>query len=618
MTAPSFVTAPYVQHYFRLKTRNAERDSTHARLYNVRQGRMKDLYPDELASGLDFEGVATANFIDGVAHDMGEGIAPLPSLACVSGRMETQADQKRAEIKNRIGDSFLRFSAMERAMYEVGDKYCTYGFAALAVEPDVDCKMPDIKWFDPRGSYYELDRKGKVIVFAHREMETVDNLCAQYPEYEAIIRSDPNDKLGQKQVPGDLKLEVVRWFDKTQVALFIPERRGLLLGMYQHKMSRCPVSVGLRPGNGDNPRGQFDDVVHVQVAKAIMASLALQAASDAVQSPTAIPMDVEQYSIGPNALIQTEHPEKIQKVAQNVPAAAFAEGQQLDAELRIGSRYPEARTGSVNASVITGKGVEALLGTFDSQIRGAQAIFKGMLQDIISMCFEMDETWWPHEQKTVSGTMSGASYEFKYTPAEAINGRWECTVTYGFASGMRPDQAIITMLQLEGAGLVAKGTTMQNLPFSIDPLVEQRRIDVEGSREALKQGLFAFMQSSGQMAAQGQDPTMIIELGMNFIKHLQNGDTVEDALDAAFQIQKQKAAEEAAEQQPPGGAPGAPGAPAGPGGPGDGLPQGVAPGQAGLPPGGAPTTAQMISGMRGDASSPVNSAVIKRVIPTGT
>ena len=37
------------------------------------------------------------------------------------------------------------------------------------------------------------------------------------------------------------------------------------------------------------------------------------------------------------------------------PPAVFAEEQTLQAELRLGSRYPEGRSGMTDASIITGR-----------------------------------------------------------------------------------------------------------------------------------------------------------------------------------------------------------------------------------------------------------------------
>jgi len=118
------------------------------------------------------------------------------------------------------------------------------------------------------------------------------------------------------------------------------------------------------------------------------------------------------------------------------------------------------------------------------------------------------------------------------------------------------------------------------------------------------------------MAAQGQDPTSVIQLAVSVIKDLQNGVMVEDAVANAFAAQAKAKAEEAAEaaaQAPPGA--GGPGDTSGVGP--DGRPQGVAPGQAGMPAGGRPTLDQMVSGLRGDGNMPVQSAEIRRSVATG-
>lgn len=96
-----------------MKTRAHRRDQIASVVSEVRRGNLRALFPNELDFSIDFEGTPVANFIDVVAHDMADGIAPLPSLACVSGRMQTDADQKRAEVKNRIGDFYWRMSKLE-------------------------------------------------------------------------------------------------------------------------------------------------------------------------------------------------------------------------------------------------------------------------------------------------------------------------------------------------------------------------------------------------------------------------------------------------------------------------------------------------------------------------
>jgi hypothetical protein len=608
------------RHFDRLKARNGRRDQAHHVIREVRQGNIRQLFPSDLAFNLSFQGVPVANFIDGAARDIAECLAPLPALACVSGKMESAADQRRATVKNRIGDSYLVHCRLEKQMLTGSDRYISYGFLPFFVEPDVKAKMPFIHAEDPRHAYYELDRFGNCKVYAYVWKRSLDDLCAQFPEYAAFINPAPEG--GKPKPSGDTEIELVRWADDTNVTMFLPARQGLVLAKYAHKMSSCPAYIAERPGDGDEPRGQFDDVVYVQVARAIMGILALEAAYTAVQAPIAVPDDMDEFPIGPHAVMQSSNANQIHKVNLELPPTIFAESQVLDQELKQGSRYPDARSGNVQASVITGKGVEALLGTFDTQIKGAQMVLREAFQQIIAKAFEMDEAWWPNESKTISGTIAASSWELTYTPKVDINSRYNCTVTYGFASGMRnPAQAGVFMLQLQGAGLISKATVQENLPIQLDHVQEQKKVDVEASREALKQGLFALVQSSGQMAASGQDPTPIIKLSLDFIHGIQNGQTVEDSLSAAYATQKSDAeaaaAAQAAQQGPPDAESG-PGEPGAPGGGGDGLPPGVAPGQAGMAPGGRPTMAQMISGLRGDGSTPVMQAEVRRNVATGT
>jgi hypothetical protein len=628
MTTPTMAT-DLAARFDRIQGRASSRDNRHALIHSVRRGHMRQLFPDELSFSISFDGVPTANFIDIVARDMAEAIAPLPSLACVSGRMKTQADLERAERKNRIGDDYWRHSRLERQMLDAADNYVSYGFIPFFVEADVDAKKPYIHLEDPKDSYYELDRFGRTVMYAKSWRKSVGELCSLFPEFAGIIEKDNENK----KCSPDQELKLVRWVEGSHVQLFLPERRGLVLTKYEHKLKgRLPCKIAVRPGTEPHdPRGQFDDVIWVQVARAIMSTLALEAASQAVQAPIAVPDDMDEFPMGPHAILQSKDAKDIHRVPLDINPAVFAENQTLDQEMKLGARYPDARTGGVQgASVITGKGVEALLGTFDTQIKGAQMVLREALEEITSVCFETDEAWWPHENKTVSGTLSGSSYEFSYTPTSDINGRHNCSVTYGFAAGMHPAQSIVTMLQLEGAGLIAKGTTQENLPFAIDSLQEKRKIDIEGTREALKQGLFSVVQSAGPMALQGQDPMPYLKLAVDAIKAVENGKPIEEGVYDAFTTMEQAqqaAAQAAAEQQAQaaagaGGAPAPGGDPTGGGGESplgaNGLPEGVAPGQAGLPPGGMPTIAQAVAGFRGNANQPINSYTVRRNIPTGT
>ena len=616
----TFVPAKILACIADLETDNKGRDRAMKEVRQVRDGEIQSIWPDHFSE--KYPKSMVSNFVDVAARDVAEVVAPLPALNCASGKMQTEADKKRAGKKGRIGEHFWRESQLEMQMFYASDQYISYGFAVARLEPDTDCKLPKIRLDDPTNAYYTMDRDFKVREYVKVWYEDLDELVARYPEISSYI-ARPNGTYAQ-----EAKLKVCLWYDKTNVLLFLPERKGLILASYAHKMSRTPVEIGVRPGLHLTPRGQFDDVLWVQLAKAEMAQMTLEAGHKAVEAPLTIPTDVVEFNVGPDAIIQTDNPQGVGRPHLQVPPEAFALTQQLDAEQKVGARYPDARLGVTQASVVTGKGVEALMGTFDTQIKSAQTILGKMLRDITELAFEMDETWWPNKVQEVNGSYSGESYSFTYTPKTDIAGNHTCDVTYGFASGMNPQNALIMMLQARGDGLVDRDTVRRQLraAWGIDIEQAQRDLDVQEYEDGIKQGVLAALQVSGQMIAQGMDDKAMFffTLANDMIAGRQNGKPINEILMASMQAyqQQQQQAQQAAMAQQQQAAQAGGGDPSQPGGGGDmgtGLPPGVAQGQAGLTPGGMPTVQSLVTGFTGNASNPsaTMGATVRKRLPTG-
>ena len=167
------------------------------------------------------------------------------------------------------------------------------------------------------------------------------------------------------------------------------------------------VVVARKPSIDDELRGQFDDVLGIQLLRNRFALLAMEAAEKSVQAPIVLPQDVQEFELGGDAVIRTNNPAGVRRVELSISPAALNESTLLNQELRVGARYPESRTGNVNASIVTGQGVQALMGAFDTQVKSAQAIFASALRDVINICFETDEKLFPAE-KTIRGVDSGS------------------------------------------------------------------------------------------------------------------------------------------------------------------------------------------------------------------
>jgi hypothetical protein len=509
-----------------LRQRAAERDSRQQDVLAVRKGQIATVYPDFFPEGVDANVVA--NFIDIVARDLSEVMAPLPSVNCSAANQANDRARKFADTRTRIATNYFAHSDLQVQMYTGADVYITFGFVPFIIELDEEAGLPRIRIENPVGAYPEFDRYGRCIAFAKRYYMAVGEVASQFPEYANIL-------LGKEMYKSDMtaQIEIVRYYDSDQSVLYVPERNNLLLSSAKNPIGKMMVVVAKRPSIDNEMRGQFDDVLGIQLLRNRFALLAMEAAEKSVQAPIVLPSDVNELEMGGDAVIRTANPAGVRRVDLNIPPGAFTEQALLQQELRTGTRYPEGRTGNIDASIITGQGVQALMGGFDTQVKSAQAIFASALRDVISVCFEVDERFFDYE-KTIRGVDAGSPYQITYKPSKDIKKDYSADVRYGMLAGLNPAQGLIFMLQALGGGLISTDLAMRELPFGINVTQEQEKIEIENMRKSLVQSLQAYTQAIPQMAMQGGDPSMIIKKIADVIKSRQKGVTIEDAVEEVF------------------------------------------------------------------------------------
>jgi hypothetical protein len=535
-----------------LRYRAHGRDQRNGDVQMVRQGKISQVYPNFFPDGIDQNVVA--NFIDIVARDLAEVMAPLPAVNCSAANQISDRERKFADKRTRIASNYFINSDLQVQMYNGADMYITYGFLPFVIEMDEEAKLPRIRLENPVGAYPEFDRYGRCVAFAKRYSMTLGELVAQFPEHEYALLG----KLGYKQDLNGM-IEMVRYYDKDQSVLYLPSRNNMLLSRADNPLGKMNVIIARRPSVDGELRGQFDDVLGIQLLRNRFALLAMEAAEKSVQAPIVLPQDVQELQLGGDAVIRTANPAGVRRVELSLPQGAFTEQQLLNEELRVGARYPESRTGNMNASVVTGQGVQALLGAFDTQIKSAQAIFSSALRDVIALCFEVDEKFF-NEEKTVRGVDAGSPFSIQYLPSKDIKGDYTSDVRYGMLAGLNPAQGLIFMLQALGGGLISKDMAMRELPFNVNVTLEQEKIEVEKMRDALIGSLTAMTQAIPQMATQGQDPTKIVQQIAAVIKARQKGVAIEDAIEELFEPQNPPAGAEEQSEQPVPAAPGQPSA----------------------------------------------------------
>ncbi|MEV4228139.1 hypothetical protein AB0J81_13765 [Streptomyces bobili] len=582
-----------------------ERDARHQTVFDARAQKIDNIAPGSMPDA--WPRPITANVLDTSARQLAENLAPLPSINCAPGVISSERQKKFVAKRTKIAYSYVLNSGLKRQMPTGCDWYLTYGSMPIIVEPDFEAGRPRLRIDNPMKTYVEYDVNGRVRSYSKVWREGARRLAAKFPEHRTAILG--TDQPYGRQTDGDTELELVKFCDKDSYVLYMPERHNLVLMETENLFGKVPVAIGRKPSWDDQDRGQYDDVIWPMLARNRMAMLGLQATQQTVRAPLAIPTDVQKIPFGDDAVIRTNSPEKIRRVGTDMPQAAWQQDALLAAEVMKGTRTPASATGDVDASIITGRGVDALNGGYDIQVATGQLILGDALERALELAFEMDEKFWPDEKKAVSGVINGTPFEETYTPAKDIKGNYRVSVSYGFAAGMNPNQALIFLLQLRGDQLVSRDFVQRQLPMDVDVSAIQAEVDKEQTTDALKQGVFALLSSAGIMAQQGMDPTMILSQAAKIIE-LRERMPMHEAILKAFEPEPQPAPTSAA--GPP-GMPGAPGEGQGPGMP-PGLPPGVAPGQAQMGPGGQADVMSLLAGLT-SSGKPTASASVKRQVP---
>jgi hypothetical protein len=157
-----------------------------------------------------------------------------------------------------------------------------------------------------------------------------------------------------------------------------------------------------------------------------------------------------------------------------------------------------------------------------------------MFADLIGLCFEVDEKLFSNVQKTIRGSEDGTPYVLKYTPGRDIKGEYGVDVRYGIMSGMDPSRAIIALLQMRSDKLVSRDYVRREIPMDLNVSQEEQRVDIEEMRDALRVSVAQYAQAIPALAAQGQDPSLIVSRIAEVIKGRQKGMALETIVEKAF------------------------------------------------------------------------------------
>lgn len=549
----------YATLFAALKKADQSRQSKCAIVRKVRRGQLNDIIPGMFPE--NWPAPITANIIDSAAQDVGEILGELPTIRCrPTGSSRAQAEKSAKRTKIAVG--YIDQSGLQRNMPGACDRFVTYGTLPFVVEPDFAVDGPVIRIASSVNTLYRKNLRGEVTAFYEYWKEPRSSLEAKFPDIGGALRTQSNfrvDRVADSE--DDPDFEVVQYYGPDEFILFVPERDGLVLRKVANPLGKVPVAVAELPQWDTELHGTYENAVWVQLARARMALFTMQATDESINAPLAVPPDVTKAAIGPNAVIRSSNPGDIRRVPIDVPREAWVQSGSLEREERIAARYPEGRSGNIQASVITGQGVDALMGgAFDQRINTLQMLVAFELRRAVSFAFELDEKVFGKTKKVIAGVINGKKFETDYVPEKDIAGDYSVDVTYGFMAGMDPNRATVMMLQLLGAGLVDKTTVQESLPFQIDVDDVNERLDRQAVEDALRSGVQSMLANVGALAAQGQNPTDLLQKAASLVTAREKGKSLTEAVLEVFKVEEQPQQDPFAPQAPagPGGPPAAP------------------------------------------------------------
>lgn len=575
-----------------------DRDQRQRDVHDVRTGDIDTVIPGSMPDA--WPRPVVANMIDTTARDTSEVMGQMPSINCSNSLQTSDRSKKFSSKRTKAANHYVQLSKLNAGeQIKFCDHYNTFGMGVYVVEPDFENRTPVIRVDNPMGSYPEFDIFNRLISYSRIWREEAVYLVAKYPHLMRYLKK--NDAYGGDSGWAEREIEVCKYMDADMMYLYLPAHSNRIIEQMENPLGKLMVSPAIRPSFDNEIRGAFDDAIWVYLVKSRMAMLGLEATEKAVRAPLAVPRDLQRMVFGGDSILRTDNPDKIRYVGIDMPQFAAQEAQNSERELRLATRSPQARSGNVDASVITGKGVEALMGGFDTVVTTGQTVIAQAMKKALEFAFEMDEKLWGAEKKTIRGVVQGAPFEETYIPSKDIAGNYTVDVSYGFAAGQDPARAIVGMLQLRGDNLVSRDFVQRNLPMEIDVVQMQTQIDNEQFEDALKAGIQGAMQAIPQMALQGMDPLEPLRQMAQVIKLREAGNPVHEAVLKAF-----------TPKEPPQGAAGALAPQAGPAGPGG--PQGAAQGLPGAPEGGERGMMEMLASLRGGGEVSMNTRT-RRQIP---
>ena len=404
----------------------------------------------------------------------------------------SDAELKRVGLLERIGHSYLRTALptgkeflFATAWWMVGT-----GKAVAVVVPDVKEKRPRMEFRDPRTCYPGAKRK-----VGNRIVE-LDDLLFEYriPLSEAKRRGLATEQDGK----GDARSGPMR---EVKVLEYIDDSKWLVVSEFGHAQS-ANHDLGHVPGSymqtfspNKDGIGQFDDQVTLMVAMSRIISQKIAYVDKLLYPIIWVKGHEGAIKLGPQVLNKLGPQGEMGSIAPPSQLQVDKDLATIERFSRILNRNPEVRQGEVDGkgAYVGAKTLESLNDSVDTVVSRYWDTIAVGLQHLTVVALQMDEKYWPNEEKSVYGIIKGSRFRDKYVPKKDIKGRYFLRVEYGFGRGGY--EGFLETVQAYQAGLSTKRQAIEQIPGIADVDAVLRGLEIEQMDEA---GKVAFLTAASQ------------------------------------------------------------------------------------------------------------------------
>ena len=279
----------------------------------------------------------------------------------------------------------------------------------------------------------------------------------------AIVNASARDRMGQ-----------FRYVSPMQVQMD-GGAAEYLIEPHPHRLVRCPVVERKKVTGTGEYRGALDGMIpNLKHAHNLTAQLLLDVTrnifapivAEGLENPEDIGPDAILLGDGSgNASIEYPRPPVNFEALQHVAS-------QLVAARNVGA-FPQQRSGDFGASIASAKGVNSVMGQYNTQQGWAQRDLAGFYRDTLARLAEYDEYWCGGEPKEIDGFDEGEMFTDKYDPARFWKGDYRVFVRF-MGEGQDKQSHTIQLATLRNMGIISARTFMRESGVVPNALQEER------------------------------------------------------------------------------------------------------------------------------------------------